>query len=150
MIIPLEVVVYDKRARDGTWCTKYYPNHKKGCPNFPDCIKERMDFKEYKGYKWFAVVTRFDLKSHAKRMKNKHKNWTERQCRNLLYWQRKVRSRLKKKAESFANPLLGDIILDIPEANGVHVFDTMKWHGLILETHKPNKIHKIMLVGKHG
>ena len=148
MIILLETVVIDIRARDGTWCAKYYDGHPKGCPNFPKCKKSRPHFNTFQGYDWYAIVEPFDLKTHAEKMKEKHPKWSERQCRNLLYWQNGVRSRLRKKAEKFAVQLMGDIILDIPEANGVQVFDTMEKHGLVLERKKPNTIHKIMLVGK--
>jgi len=111
---------------------------------------DRKDFLDYKGYDWFAVVEEFDLKSHAEKMKEKHPHWTERQCRNLLYWQNGVRSRLRKKAEALALPFMGDVILDIPEANGVNMFDTMAMHGLVIERQKPDTLHKIMLVGKRS
>jgi len=150
LIIPLETVILDERARNGVWCTKYYKGHPKGCPNYPKCIKSKPHFNTFQGYFWFAVVEPFDLKTHAENMKEKHPKWSERQCRNLLYWQNGVRSSLKKKAERFAFPLMGDIILDIPEANGVQVFDTMEKHGLVLEKNKPDIIHKIMFVGKRN
>ena len=150
MIIPLESVIVDDRARNGVWCAKYYHGHPKGCPNYPKCITSRPHFNTFEGYDWFAVVEPFDLKSHAEKMRKKHPNWSERQCRNLLYWQNGVRSRLRKEAQKFAVPLMGDVILDIPEANGVHVFDTMEKHGLILERNTPDTIHKIMFVGKRN
>ena len=150
MIIPLETVIVDNRARDGTWCRLYYPGHPRGCPNFPKCCESRPHFNSFNGYEWFAVVEKFDLKAHAEAMKKKHPHWSERQCRNLLYWQNGVRRRLREKADSIAFPLMGDVILDIPEANGVHVFDTMAKNGLILERHKPDIIHKIMFVGKRN
>ena len=147
MIIPLSDVVYDSRARDGTWCTLTYPNHPKGCPNFPDCCESRPSFEEYSGFKWIAVIEKFDLKSHAKMMKEKHPKWSERQCKNLLYWQSGVRYRLRKKAESITYPVMGDVLLDIPEAKGVNLFATMAKHGLFLKSN-PVYVHKIMLVGK--
>ena len=146
MIIPLETVIIDDRARDGTWCTLPYPNHPRGCPNFQKGCTSRPHFNTYEGYEWVALVVKFDLKDHAERMKKKHPNWTERQCRNLLYWQPAVRKALKIKSEELAYPLLGDVILDIPEANGVNVFDTMAKHGLIIERN-PDIVHKVVLVG---
>lgn len=150
MIIPLETVVVDDRARDGTWCKMPYPNHPKGCPNFPGCCESRPHFTEYHGFDWIAVVEKFNLKNHAEAMKEKHPHWTERQCRNLLYWQNGVRKRLREKAESIAYPLMGDIILDIPEANGVNIFATMAKHGFVIEPRDPDIVHKIMLVGKRN
>lgn len=149
-VIELSEVMYDERARDGTWCTLPYPLHKKGCPNFPKCPNNRVDFKTLSGYKWWAVIEEFDLVAHAKRMKEKHPHWSERQARCVLYWQRGVKSRLLKKAEKLMKELggpMGTIILTIPEANGVDVFNTMTHHGLILKPN-PDYVYKIMLVGK--
>ena len=173
--IPLNEVIYDSRARDGTWCTLPYPGHKKGCPNFPKCINNRTDFRKFVGYKWWAVVEEFDLLTHAMKMYNNSvkrrkeaiqkylvdgmtqeeaekkapKEWTDRQCRCVLYWQGGVRSRLFKKAEKLLEELggpEGGMILTIPEANGVNVYATMAKHGLYLKAN-PNYVYKIMLVG---
>ena len=69
--------------------------------------------------------------------------WSDRQCRNPIYWQGGVRSRLMKKAQR----LNGDIILDIPEASGVDVFKTMAEVNIILEKSHPNIVRKVMIVG---
>jgi len=144
---PLKVA-YDKRARDGTWCTLPYPGHPRGCPNYPDCVNSRPDFKTFSGYEWYAVVEPFDLKAHADKMHRKHPHWTERQCKNVLYWQGAVRKRLKEKARKFLNPLMGDVLLDIPEASGVNLFKTMAQVGLYLKAN-PDFVYKIMLIGKN-
>ncbi len=140
--IPLELIVYDTTAR-GLWCRSPYYNHPRGCPNFPKCIQKRPDFKSIeKEYNWFAVMEMFDLKHHAEEMKRKHPHWSERQCKNPLYWQGSVRKRLRDKAIA----VKGDIILDIPEACGINVFETMAQIGIILER-KPDLVRKVMLVG---
>jgi len=145
--IQLNEVIYDPRARNGTWCTMPYPpNHKNGCPNFPKCIEKRKDFNEYLGYTWYAVIEEFDLKAFAENRKRlareKGKEISEWQARNRRHWQNGVISRLKRKAMAL-NP---DILLDIPEANGVNVFATMAKHGLYLKA-SPDYVYKIMLVG---
>lgn len=145
-MIPLTTIVYDPRARNGVWCCHPYPGHPHGCPNFvKGCtLKKRVDFRELENlYNWYAVVETFDLKAHAERMKAKHPNWSDRQCRNPLYWQGTVRASLRDKTVIMA----GDIVLDIPEANGVNVFETMARAGVILEC-KPDIVRKVMLVGK--
>jgi len=147
MIIPLSTVIYDERARDGTWCMAPYPNHPKGCPNFPECCESRPDFKEFEGYDWFAVIADFDLKAHAEKLKEKHPGWSERQARCVLYWQNSIRKKLREKAQGITYPLMGDILLDIPEACGVNLFATMAKHGIYLKTN-PDLVKKIMLVGK--
>lgn len=141
--IPLKTVHYDILAR-GAWCKSPYPGHPHGCPNFPQCIRARPDFSMIADkYHWIAVMEVFDLQAHSEKMKLKHPTWTDRQCRNPLYWQGSVRSNLHKKAESF----YGDILLDIPEACGVDVFETMLDAGVILEKVHPSVVRKIMLVG---
>ncbi len=147
-MIELKEVVYDVRARDGTWCKLPYPGHPKGCPNFPKCPNTRVDFCTLISCglkRWFAVVEEFDLKAHAEEMKRRHPDWSERQCRNLLYWQGPVRLLLTAKAYEHWVP--GGIVLEIPEAHGINVFETMAKVGIVIERH-PDIVRKVMLVGK--
>ena len=151
MIIELPSVVYDERARSGAWCKLPYPDHPKGCPNFPKCINERPSFQEIGSpFKWYAIIEEFDLKAHAGKMKEKHPNWSDRMCRNLLYWQNGVRKRLKEKAikatELVAVKGTTYIILDIPEAHGVDVYKTMEQVGVKIVP-RPDHVIKVMLIG---
>ena len=151
-ILPYNIIL-DERAGDGTWCSLPYPNHKKGCPNLgkEQCPPNAPRFKDIAEPPYYAVVVSFDLKAHAERMKEKHPKWSERQCRNLLYWQGGVRKKLKNEAyklkedlkKAFEKPF---IVLEIPEANGVNVFTTMSKSGKRMEISKPDTIHKVMLV----
>ena len=156
MIIPLETVLVDERARDGTWCTLPYPGHPKGCPNYPKCCESRPHFNTFDDeLHWYAVVFRFDLKAHAIEMKKRprkdKKEWTEAQARCVLYWQEhKVRKPLLEMANKICFPLMGDVLLDIPEANGVQVYSTMGANGFPLNSIKSDIIHKIMFVGKRN
>ena len=152
-IIKLNKVIYNIKAR-GEWCRLPYPGHKEGCPNTDKCIERRQDFhiielQTQNKIDWYAVLEKFSLKKHAEKMKTKHPDWTEKQCRNLLYWQGGVRKRLIKKTFDFANKDTNTvIILDIPEASGVDVFKTMELHGIKLQRKKPSRIIKVMMVGK--
>ena len=148
-MIELNEVVYDIRARDGTWCALSYPGHPKGCPNFPWCPAKHKDFKTIEGnYVWYAVIEEFDLASHAEKMKRIHPAWSERQCRNLLYWQGLLRVRLERKAMEvkfkFKPP---GVILNIPEACGIDVFETMSRIGVKIDRY-PDVVRKVMLIGK--
>ena len=150
-MIKLTEVVYDIRARNGTWCKHQYQDHPNGCPNYPRCIVKFPDFASIKEkYQWYAIVEEFDLLRHMKIMKEKHPRWSERQCRNPYYWQGGVRKRLRERAEEckewFCQGYSDVIILTIPEACGVNVFETMEKVGIILEK-KPNTVRKVMLVG---
>ena len=146
-VIKLPDVVYDVHAKDGTWCTLPYPDHPKGCPNFPECPRNQPDFKGLQQFhEWYALTEEFDLATHAEKMKKKHPSWTERQCRNLLYWQGTLRSQLRLRAYVWKEP--DDILLQVPEASGVNVFATLSQVGIILQRQHPNYIVKTMLVGK--
>jgi len=148
-LIFLNHIVYDSRARDGTWCKLPYPGHPAGCPNFPKCVKEHPDFNlMIKGRLWDAVLEEFNLTDHAAKMKKKHPAWSERQCRNLLYWQNGVKSRLRKKVLKYSKA--EDIVLELPEACGVNVFETMSKNGIALQRHNPDIIIKVMLIGRRG
>ena len=39
------------------------------------------------------------------------------------------------------------LVLSIPEANGINVFETMHEAGITLEQVKPNKVIKVMIIG---
>jgi len=148
-LIPLKEIIYEIKARDGTWCTLSYPGHPKGCKNFPQCPTKYPDFKsiEHK-YKWFAVMVEFNLKHFAEQMRIKHPNMTENQSRCLLYWQPRVRKQLKQKAYVNAYKFNGDIVLEIPEACGVNVIITMMKAGVLININHPNIVKKIMLIGR--
>jgi hypothetical protein len=82
-------------------------------------------------------------------MKKKHPNWTENQCKNLLYWQKGLVKKLKDEAYEYAENLGSNyIVLEVPEANGVNVFQTCKNAGVILEKNPQKKIIKVMIIGK--
>lgn len=148
-LIPLTLIAYDSRARNGDWCCNPYPGHPHGCPNFSKGCTTITDFTKYMDtYLWYAVVEEFDLKAHAAAMKEKHPGWSERQCRNPLYWQGGVRKRLREKAERL-DPKLhewGHMYHSIPEAAGVDVFKTMLHVGIILDRH-PDIVRKVVFVG---
>ena len=155
MIIPLTEVVYDKRARNGTWCTLPYPGHKNGCPNFSDtnkCPQIYVDFNDIPSMKWYAVIHIFDLKKHEEEYLKKDWCKTRKQARCVLYWQKKHMNELRDKAYHFMEDIDGDMVLEIPEACGVNVYATMAKHGLILEsiTIDLDTVYKIMLVGKNA
>jgi len=103
LIIPLKEVVYDIRARDGTWC-----NHNGfTCMNFPKCLQRYPDFLSLKNFSWGAIIEEFDLEAWAESQREKHKGegWSEKQLRNPRHWQKKVRARLMAKAIANSNRL---------------------------------------------
>ena len=152
LIMPLdkEDISLDKRAR-GEWCLLPYPNHPKGCPNYGKkqiCPPFSKPFNEIVEPPFHIVIENFDLEAQAKKMKKRHPEWSDRQCRNLLYWQKGVVKKLKGEAREFIKSQKDDLVLlEVPEANGVHVFDTCKNVGVVLER-EPKIVRKIMIIGK--
>jgi len=146
-------LVIDERARDGTWCMLPYPRHPRGCPNFFDKVRcpplaPKLEDIIEPPYK--IVLFRFDLKAHAEELKKKPrkdgKPWTEAQARSVLYWQQhKVRKPLRK--EAYANCGEVEMVLEIPEANGMNVYATMANIGIRLRSN-PDIVQKVMLIGK--
>ena len=144
-------LIIDHKCRE--YCTLPYPGHKKGCPNFnvhdecPPKVKKVecvFDFSK----KMYFVVEEFDIKSHAETMKVKHPHWTERQCRNLLYWQGGVRKRLKEKTLKHIKQVDSNMIYTLlPEAMGIMVINTAQLLKIPIEKNPVNIIFKISLVG---
>lgn len=144
-------IVLDSRAM-GIWCQLPYPNHPKGCPNYGKritCPPFSEHFKNIVDQPFFLVIQNFDLESHAKRMKKHHPEWSDRQCRNLLYWQKKVVKQLKEEAKKFIDSQDDDLdLLETPEANGVDVFKTCKNIGIILKRNPKKIVWKVMIIGR--
>lgn len=167
MILSLLRVVYDKRARDGTWCKLPYGkvgtrkdgspiySHPNGCPNFGDpskCPKKYPDFNTLPPMRWYAVIHSFDLQAREEEYMKKPWVKSKRQARCVLYWQSGHMAELMAMAEEFREAELksGSIILEVPEACGVHVYETMKLHGFALKpiTEDLDVAHKIVLAGE--
>jgi predicted metal-binding protein len=89
--------------KTGQWCKIPYPNHLKGCPNYgkkdycpPPSANLLINILDLKR-PMYIVYSEFDLDKHILKMKNKHPQWTDRQLRNVLYWQGTSRKQLKER-----------------------------------------------------
>lgn len=136
-------------------CIISYSSHRKGCPNYnkkKGCPPNVRMFDYYFDMTKpiYAIYNAFDIKSHMAKMKEKHPHWTDRQCRNPLYWQKGARKKLKEHIAQF-HSLFSDenfAVTTVPEAMGVNVSETMKNIGIIL-TWPPEKFaYQIALAGK--
>ena len=148
IISKLRDVVINHRAR--AWCRLPYPGHPKGCPNFgktEECPPKAPLFKAIIKPPFILVAVRFNLEEHVRKMEEKHPNWSEKQAKCLLYWQKKVNKRLKKICEAIASKIPNAIVLYRPEGNGVHVFETCKKIGLILKKNPKKFVWKVAIVG---
>lgn len=146
-------------------CSLPYPSHPKGCPNIVNNTNPLTIHKNYKcppfaqrlkdkydlSYPSYLIYIKFNLKKQKERMKSIHPEWTDKQCKCLLYWQNSVKKILEKEARHFAygftySKYCRDYEL-IPEAMGLNVFESMKYHGIILERNPENYVYKIAFVG---
>ena len=129
------------------WCKLPYPNHKKGCPNYgkKDCPPKADFFKNIIKSPFKLVAVNFNLEEHAKKIKEKHPNWSDRKARCVLYWQKKIDKKLKQECEKIKDD---NIILYRPEAHGVNLFATCKSIGLILERNPKKYVWKMAILGK--
>lgn len=120
------------------WCKLPYPNHKKGCPNygrhnwcppFAGRVGDWFDISR----PLFLVHSEFDLVAHVGRMGRKHPQWSERQCRCVLYWQGTSRKQLREHIVIARQELGTNLHTTCPEGMGVNVYATARLSGLRLE-----------------
>lgn len=149
---PVKRLVLSQKT--GQWCSRPYPGHPKGCPNYgvkancpPDApwIEEYFDLSK----PIFLVHSEFNLAEHMKKMLLLHDKWTERQCRNVLYWQSRSRAQLKERVKVVLTNLDLNAFTLCPEAMGLNAYATAFLAGLRLERIKDLKTCRhIALVGK--
>lgn len=135
-------------------CKKPYAGHPKGCPNWNkegrfDCppkappLHRVIDLEKTV----FAVVSAFDIGSHILRMKSKHPDWTDRQLRNVLYWQGTARKKLRGGIAQLVAEHGGLVVLTCPEACGLMVTKTVEPLGVTLSWPPLETVHHVALAG---
>lgn len=137
----------------GRWCQLRYPGHPHGCPNYGrsyECPPHAAPLESLVDLSTVSLIgVRFDLAAHAQEMAKLHPGWTDRQCRNLLYWQPKVKAQLRRLCEMARAQAGLDYATLCPEGHGVNVVRTVLANGWSWYEVKPrNIVTKIALVGK--
>lgn len=151
-VIRVKKLVHSRRVPD--WCGLPYPGHPKGCPNYysgrAQCppvapyITEIMDLRRA----MYLVHSEFDLEAHVTEMERKHPYWTERQLRNVLYWQSRSKKQMKMRAIDLAKRIGANSICLMGEAAGVNLYATCALSGLKLEKIKDLRICRhVAIVG---
>ena len=133
-------------------CVKPYPGHLKGCPNYnkkngcPPRAPKIFDVLDL-SKPVFAIYNIFDFGRHCNWMRRLHPMWTRRQVECCLYWQQTARKQLKAVTHQFlwAYPTL--TVLDVPEACGINITETMGAVGIELEWQPVNWTYQIVLAG---
>ena len=149
----LEVVRLVTSSQVEKWCQLPYPGHKNGCPNYGKkigCPPKTVTIDRFVDIErpMYLVMAYFDLGAHARRMKEKHPNWSDLQCRNVLYWQNTVRAELRRNVRDAMKHLDCDEATYCPEGMGVNVFVTARIAGLRLEKIRHLDVdHHIALIG---
>ena len=139
-----EAIVFRDLHRIRKWCRMPYPGHPRGCPNADGCSLYRDDLRERIGgaKRIHLIWATFDLDQQEELMSRAHPDWTPRQCRNLLYWQKKVRADLKWMANSLWPD--GQLIIGA-EGGGVDFYLTMRRLGTPLDTMRD--LHNVRVIG---
>lgn len=152
-LVQLPAVILDKRVRG--LCAKPYPLHPKGCPNFgkrETCPPQARLYQDVYDLSApvYAVVNEFDLGGHVGRMREAHPDWSDRQCRCVLYWQGGARKALKQRiAEALRDPRCAGYRAETcPEAMGVNVTETLRRAGIELEWPPVRTARQVALIGK--
>lgn len=136
------------------FCKLSYPGHLKGCPNVgksPDCppYADRIEHKYDLQKPCYFIVYPFDIGAQKAKMKSSNPDWSDRQCACCLYWQNSVRKKLKTESNNFRLTVgVKDYDYDlIPEARGLNVFSTARYHGIPIVKNPQAILYKISFVG---
>jgi len=130
-----------------------YPGHPNGCPNYGKKIgcppqSQRLDkVFDFKKTMWL-VISRFDLDKWMRKMKQKHPEWSDRQCRCCLYWQGKVRKWLKNGLSVLKKCYYGGTTYTLcPEGMGLNVIRTLKRLGIPIRAKPRDVVYKVAMFG---
>lgn len=122
------------------WCGLPYPRHPKGCPNFQKPERKRCPYNTVYIEKYldkkkplYLVRSDFNLSAYVKIMRDKHPTWTERQLRNVLYWQQGPKGVLKRRAMELAHKVGANLVVTAGEAVGINLYATCARAGWRLE-----------------
>jgi len=135
-------------------CQLPYPGHKNGCPNvgkskscppFVKRIEEKYNIIDKPCY---FVYVKFNLKKQEERMLKIHSEWTVKQARCNLYWQKSVKKIIKNEIIHFDYKRYNMSFEMIPEAMGMHVFETAHYHNIPLPRIIKNYVYKVAFMGE--
>lgn len=140
-------------------CFLPYCGHPKGCPNaYGKCWGRRGQISPKRIDKiinidkpMYIVHSEFNVELFVDKMRRKHPNWSDRQCRNLLYWQGTSRAQLKERVGILMEKMDSStkLVVKVPEYFGVNVYATCDKVGLILDKIKGLKVCRhIALIGE--
>ena len=155
MIVQLKEIVMGNTAE---WCLQPYPDHKKGCPNYgkrEGCPPLAPLATDLIRDPYYLVYQKFDLAAQEKRLLEKHPNWSKRQARCCLYWQRGFVKGLLIEAWEFLIQKVYETnecyeCVENPEGAGIDLFKTCEQAGIHLERDYLHQqfVYKMVIVAR--
>jgi len=127
LIYNIHTIWIDEKFQE--MCKTPYWGHPRGCPNYgkrKTCPPQQKMFFDVFDKDFYLIYTKFDLRSHIEKMKQRHPKWTNRQLKCCLYWQGTARKNLKNEIKRFKQIFPNHFVTICPEAMGVNVTDLMK------------------------
>jgi len=149
-----EDIVAINPIKASKWCALPYPRHKAGCPNYNICKNSERHKKRFEDLfdntkPMYLTWVEFDVEEQEKNMKKRHKTWSRAQCRNLLYWQKKVDNTLFMDAYKIVEIKNLKHYQMLGEGYGLNMYKICNNVGLKLEPIKNIKIvRKVLLLVK--
>lgn len=130
-------------------CKARYPGHPRGCPKTRRCATVSRPLLELARHPFVAMWVNFDLGAHMRKMAERHPGWTDRQLRNVLYWQGTARAELRRSVRGYLEGLDPEtyFLTYCPEIYCVDVTATMAAVGVELEWPPMQWSRVIALVG---
>lgn len=158
--IPIESIVFKENI--GQWCQLPYSEHKKGCPNYGKgllCPPKSPFYRDIvKNWQCFSVVYAvIDLKGYKDEMRISHPNWSEKQLSCVLYWQRRVKVKLRSEVDKICN-IGNDLVLGCGsgfgdcysmESVGINVIQTLKNNNIEIDVKPINRVVLVSLICKN-
>jgi predicted metal-binding protein len=143
--IKFEDLIWEDIETIKKWCALKYRRHKKGCPNTGHCdyyIQNAKDIQKTYA-RTILVWTEWDIVTYANERRKKFPNASEDSLRNLLYWQKSLKKKLR---EYITSKYPQGVQWFNAEGGGVNFFKTMQKLELPLELPKDLKTVRLIVI----
>lgn len=152
LIHNVPLVLHDMRTVNYL-CTKEYPKHKKGCPNFnrkqgcpPNIlhISQQYDLESIN-----MLLVRFPFLYYTDLKQQDHPDWSLRELSNQRHWQNHLKGTLNKYWKNIKKEYPEYKLIRNPEGQGVNVEETLKELNIELQWPKIDEYEEICEVPEY-
>lgn len=142
-------IIYNQKITD--LCKKPYYGHSKGCPNYGKrdicppkmkLVNEILDMNK----NIYTIGIKFDLSNHFFKMRKNHPEWTERQVKNCLYYQKGMKNDLYKYVKNVIE-INDKLIIYKPEACGINLIKMLKKENIFIKFPIDDSVWFFVIVG---